>query len=87
MRCGVVLCGAALAAVCVSAAQADAGVASDVAAGDRAWEARAEGVDERGRARPEPIGRAIAAYERAVAAAPVAGSSSIPMAGANIRER
>jgi hypothetical protein len=41
-----------------------------VAAGDRAWDARAEGVDARGQAQPEPIGRAIVAYERAVAAAP-----------------
>lgn len=36
-----------------------------VAEGDVAWRARAEGHDGRGRARPEPIRRAILAYERA----------------------
>jgi hypothetical protein len=44
--------------------------ARHVAAGDAAWAARAEGApaDDPGRAAPGPIGRAISAYEAAVAA-------------------
>jgi tetratricopeptide (TPR) repeat protein len=49
---------------------AAADVEADMATGDRAWAARADGVDERGNARPQPVGEAIAAYERVVAAAP-----------------
>ena len=42
----------------------------DLPDGDAAWRSRAEGHDRRGRARPEPIGRAIFAYERAREADP-----------------
>jgi hypothetical protein len=43
--------------------------AADLARGDAAWARRAEG-HARGKARPEPVGEAIAAYEAALAARP-----------------
>jgi tetratricopeptide (TPR) repeat protein len=51
----------------VSSADADA----ELALADRAWAERDVGADDRGHTRPERIGAAIAAYERALAATPL----------------
>ena len=54
-------------------AAADALASDDaeaLARGDAAWEQRAEGADDDGRAAPAPIEEAIRAYDQAVAAAP-----------------
>jgi hypothetical protein len=50
-------------------ADADAAAAA-LARGDAAWAQRHAGADADGRARPEPIAAAVAAYDEAIAAAP-----------------
>lgn len=52
------------------AAVAFEAAAAALARGDAAYARRDEGGDEEGRARPEPIADAVAAYDEAVAAAP-----------------
>ena len=63
------LAGARIAPVAMGLLLAAAGGDSGIAAGDAAWERRAEG-HEGGRAKPGPIAAAVAAYGAALAAAP-----------------
>jgi hypothetical protein len=68
LAAALALC-AALATAPARAAGADA-CREAIVRGDRAWQARAKGAGEDGRARPRPIARAIDAYETALATDP-----------------
>jgi tetratricopeptide (TPR) repeat protein len=68
LAAALALCAALLAAP-VRAADAEA-CREAIARGDRAWQERASGAGEDGRARMAPIARAIASYEAALAADP-----------------